>query len=40
VETISTIADIGKDAETFVPHLERLLNDPAPEVRDRAEKIL
>lgn len=40
VETISAIADMGKEAETFVPHLERLSNDPAPEVRDRAGKIL
>jgi HEAT repeat protein len=40
VATISAIADMGKDAETFVPDLERLLNDPDPEVRDRAEKIL
>jgi HEAT repeat protein len=40
VATISAIADMGKDGETFVPHLERLLDDPDPEVRDRAEKIL
>jgi HEAT repeat protein len=40
VETISAIMDMGKDAETFVPHLERLLNDPDPEVRDRAGKTL
>lgn len=40
VETISAIADMGKEAETFVPHLERLSNDPAPEVRDRAKKNL
>jgi HEAT repeat protein len=40
VETISAIGDMGKDAATFVPHLERLLNDPAPEVRDRAKKNL
>jgi HEAT repeat protein len=40
VETISAIADMEKDAETFVPDLERLLTDPTPEVRDRAEKIL
>jgi HEAT repeat protein len=40
VATISAIADMGKDAETFVPNLERLLNDPDPEVRDRAQKIL
>jgi HEAT repeat protein len=40
VETISAIMHMGKDAETFIPHLERLLNDPDPEVRDRAGKIL
>jgi HEAT repeat protein len=40
VETMSAIMDMGKDAETFVKDLERLLNDPEPEVRDRAEKIL
>jgi HEAT repeat protein len=40
VETISAIADLGKDAGTFTSQLERLLNDPDPEVRDRAGKIL
>jgi HEAT repeat protein len=40
VATISAIADMGKDADTFIPDLERLSNDPDPEVRDRAEKIL
>jgi HEAT repeat protein len=40
VETISAIADLGKDAESFTSQLERLLNDPDPDVRDRAEKIL
>jgi HEAT repeat protein len=40
VATISAVADMGKDAETFVPDLERLLHDPEPEVRDRAHKIL
>jgi HEAT repeat protein len=40
METISAIMDLGKDAETFESDLERLLNDPEPEVRDRAHKIL
>ena len=40
VETISAIMSMGKDAEAFVPHFERLSGDPAPEVRDRAEKAL
>jgi HEAT repeat protein len=40
VETISAIGDLGKDAEMFVSELERLLNDPDPEVRDRAGKII
>jgi HEAT repeat protein len=40
METISAIAELGKDAGTFTSQLERLLNDPDPEVRDRAEKIL
>jgi HEAT repeat protein len=40
METIAAIADLGKDAETFASQLERLLNDPDPEVRDRAEKVL
>lgn len=40
VETISAIADLGKDAEIFASQLERLLNDPEPEVRDRAGKII
>lgn len=37
---ISAIADLGKDAVKFDSHLERLLNDPDPDVRDRAEKNL
>ena len=41
VETISAIADMGAAAAAFVPHLERLAaEDPSPEVRDRAEKLL
>lgn len=40
VETISAIMAMGKDAATFVPHVERLLNDPAGEVRDRAQKFI
>jgi HEAT repeat protein len=40
METIAAIADLGKDADTFSSQLERLLNDPDPEVRDRAEKVL
>jgi HEAT repeat protein len=40
METMSAIADLGKDADSFASQLERLLNDPDPEVRDRAEKIL
>jgi HEAT repeat protein len=40
VETISAITAMGGDAVAFVPHLERLLHDPEPEVRDRAEKAL
>jgi HEAT repeat protein len=40
VETISAIADLGKDAQAFTSQLERLLNDPDPEVRDRAGKII
>ena len=40
VETISAIGDMGKDAETFVTHLERLLHDPESIVRDRAGKAL
>jgi HEAT repeat protein len=40
VETISAVLDMGEAAETFVPHLERLTNDPAPEVRDRVAKAL
>jgi HEAT repeat protein len=40
VETISAIAHMGIKGKTFVPQLERLLEDPDPEVRDRAKKIL
>lgn len=40
VETMAAIMDMGQDAGTFVEDLERLLNDPEPEVRDRAEKTL
>lgn len=40
VETISAIGDLGKDAEMFADQLERLLDDPEPEVRDRAGKML
>jgi HEAT repeat protein len=40
VETISAIGDLGKDTEMFASQLERLLNDPEPEVRDRAGKII
>src|SRR5687768_6826209 len=40
METIAAIADLGKDADSFASQLERLLNDPDPEVRDRAAKIL
>lgn len=40
VETISAIADLGKEAKTFESQLEGLLNDSDPEVRDRAGKIL
>ncbi|MGH7694854.1 MAG: HEAT repeat domain-containing protein, partial [Gemmatimonadaceae bacterium] len=40
VETISAILELGQAAETFKPHFERLVNDPDPEVRDRAEKAL
>jgi HEAT repeat protein len=40
VETISAIGAMGKAGEIFVPQLEKLLNDPDGEVRDRAEKIL
>jgi HEAT repeat protein len=40
METMSAIADLGKDADSFTSQFERLLHDPDPEVRDRAEKIL
>jgi HEAT repeat protein len=40
METMAAIADLGKDANSFTSQLERLLNDPDPEVRDRAWKIL
>lgn len=40
IETISAIADLGEDADSFTSQLESLLNDPDPEVRDRAAKIL
>ena len=40
VETISAIADLGEDAGMFASQLEQLMNDPAPEVRDRAGKIM
>lgn len=40
VETISAIGDLEKDAAAFAAQLEGLLNDPEPEVRDRAGKIL
>ena len=40
VETISAIGHMGVEGRTFIPELERLLQDPDPEVRDRAKKIL
>jgi HEAT repeat protein len=40
VETISAVLDMGPAAQAFVPHLERLTNDPDPEVRQRAERAL
>ena len=40
VETISAIADLGEEAGVFASQLEQLMNDPAPEVRDRAGKIM
>jgi HEAT repeat protein len=40
METMAAIADLGKDADSFTSQLEGLLNDPDPEVRDRAAKIL
>jgi HEAT repeat protein len=40
VHTISAIGEMGDAAQVFVPHLERLRNDPASEVRDRAAKML
>ena len=40
VETISAIGELGRDADVFASQLEQLMNDPAPEVRDRAGKIM
>lgn len=40
VETISAIGDMGTEAALFVTHLERLSTDDAPEVRERAQKLL
>jgi len=40
VETMSAILEMGKDAEAFRAHFERLQSDPDPEVRDRAGKAL
>lgn len=40
VETLSAILELGPEARAFEPMIERLLADPAPEVRDRAQKAL
>jgi HEAT repeat protein len=40
VETISAVLEMGQAADAFKSQFERLISDPDPEVRDRAEKAL
>jgi len=40
VEAMGAIMAMGREGDAFTAEFERLRNDPAPEVRDRAEKAL